>query len=188
MAGFRKRHPEFKTHSTGRPVEVERAMKTQPEITVQYLRLLLHAFALRQIHEHVAKQTEPGRACAWEIREGLVERKDGSGNNAEDGVVSVKDGEFFNDALGMPLEWPQARYVLNGDEKPIMPDCPKKAHVVGARAIGYGRSVSWTLMPWTTANGNLLHTTLILRGQSISQDVVEAVNDVLPDMVIATSE
>jgi hypothetical protein len=52
--GFQKRYPSLSKQSRKRAIEQHRAMKTQPEITVKFWRLLLHTYALMMIHRAIA--------------------------------------------------------------------------------------------------------------------------------------
>ena len=55
VRGFLKRNPGLTlTISKHRPIEKERAAKTQPEISIQHFRNLAHAIALCQIQRAVA--------------------------------------------------------------------------------------------------------------------------------------
>ena len=42
LTAIRKRHPVLRNVKKRRPIEIERAMKNQPEVTLQHWRLLAH--------------------------------------------------------------------------------------------------------------------------------------------------
>jgi len=53
LHSFKRRH-SIKTYEKKRPIEIERAIKSQPEISLNYWRLLYHVHALCQIHRRIA--------------------------------------------------------------------------------------------------------------------------------------
>jgi hypothetical protein len=59
-----------------KPMEIQRAMKAQPEITTDYFRLLLHTHALCHIHRVIASGESIN---GWTINDGMVCRIDLNG-------------------------------------------------------------------------------------------------------------
>jgi len=77
----------IKTYEKKRPIEIESARKSQPEVTLNYLRLILHVQALCQIHRRIASGM---RVENWIMEDGLVTRTDDRGNDPGEDVLEVK--------------------------------------------------------------------------------------------------
>ena len=77
--------------------------------------------------------------------------------------------------LDEELEPIPAELLINMDEKPLMPDSASSRTVGIARA--QSRGSSWTVTPCINARGDLIMTTLILRGESVSEDIVWDIHD-----------
>ena len=54
-AGIQKEEPQLTLSNVRRPVEKERAAKTQPEVVLMHFRLTAHAYALCQIQRAIGK-------------------------------------------------------------------------------------------------------------------------------------
>jgi hypothetical protein len=178
VRGFMNRHPEISVSKQRRPVERERAAKTQPEVSLQHFRNVLHGTALCQIQRAITNGiVVPGWALC--PAEGLVTRVEGGGRDPGDDVVEVRiineKPVIFLKPLGVPLESLAPHLVVAVDEKPILPDCPvkEKMSALGVRhSIGCSRSSTWTITPVITAAGSLLLTQLIIRSGSIGTGTV----------------
>jgi len=92
---FKHRH-SLKNHSKSRPVEFVRAVKTQPEISLEFFRLVCHLHAVIQIHSEIASGV---RVEGWvlqdrqAVREGLGHSEPGTDLlefNEETGQIIVK--------------------------------------------------------------------------------------------------
>ena len=147
-------------------------MKTQPEFVVKHLRTLLNTQAVIQIHRRIK---EGFIVDGWGFRGGnLVQKLDGT--DPHENLLTVVDGVICVVPLGnVPLEGVDSRLIVNADEKPIAPDCPLLRNI-GGRALGFWRSSTWTVTPWVTAEGKLIHLLIIMRGESVSRDVYRAIN------------
>ena len=58
---------------------------------------------------------------------------------------------------------------MNFDEKPLIPDSIRLVGV--GQAIAYGRTNSWSVVLYLTAEGTVVAYTLILRGQSVEASI-----------------
>jgi len=144
-----------------RPIEIERARKSQPEVTLNYFRLILHVQALCQIHRRIASGM---RVENWIMEDGLVTRTDDRGN----------------DPLQERLEYVPPELHLNADEKPLLPDSPVSKTLTFSTekltSIASGRTKSWTVHMFIRANGVMdIPRLVIMRGDSISSDILEAI-------------
>ena len=175
--GFRKRHG-FTKHRVSRPIEIERAFKMQPEFSLVHLRNVLHVYALMHIHRTIASGTIVG---GWVLppESGWVVRDRGPhvGTNnpiLEEPIVTVRkiDDEevFWIIPLDCRLIYPEASEIINFDEKPLVPDSVN-LNVSYGTAIAYGRSQSWTVVLYMTAEGLIVGWTLIMRGASVDAQV-----------------
>jgi hypothetical protein len=146
---FKDRH-QLKTYYKSRPVELVRALKTQPELTLNYYRLLLHHHAIIQIHRALTEFVVSG----WVLQGGQATREDGSGNQPIPGetLLEIRDGEIFVVPLDAPLEFVRPNKHFNGDEKPILPDsCDISSISTSNRAksaLVQFRRPSWTVTLW----------------------------------------
>jgi hypothetical protein len=181
ISGFIRRHPDVTISKTKRPIEKQRAAKTQPEISVQHYRILAHAIALCQVQRAIAA----GRNVAgWELseEEGIVTRVNGGGRDPGYDVLRVIELPLELKAkipktylevipLGEPLEPLDPKFMIALDEKPLAPDAPCSVvmSVKGVKhSIGSSRSSSWTVTPVIRAYGELIHTQIITRASSVS--------------------
>ena len=57
IRGFQKRHPDLASRTRKRALEQYKALKAQPEVTTFWFRLILHTYALLQIHRRIAAGT-----------------------------------------------------------------------------------------------------------------------------------
>jgi hypothetical protein len=196
IKGFLRRNPSITVSKKGRPIEKERAAKTQPEISVQHYRNLAHAYALCQIQRAITK----GRnVSGWVLheREGIVTRENGKGREAGRDVFEVKKvindkgievEKIFIQCLNEELEPLNPDLVIALDEKPLYPDAPvgTRMSAVGVRhAVGCNRSSTWTLTPVITARGKLIHMQLITRGGSIATKLIA---EIARDMFLCRTE
>jgi hypothetical protein len=144
LQNFKARH-NFKLHSKRRPVELERAIKNQPEETVQWLRLVLHAMAVIQIHRAMKAGVRVEGWC-WEPDGTKVTREGGQGSEPKGDLVGVEKVNnvdvFWHKVLNKPIEPPKVIFGL--DEKPLLPDSPLKEMIRNTR-IAYGRTSSWSI-------------------------------------------
>jgi hypothetical protein len=78
LTNIKKRFPCLRTIQKYRPSELERAIKNQPEFTLNFWRLLMHTYALMHIHRVLASGM---RVEGWCFnKHNYVTREDGSGN------------------------------------------------------------------------------------------------------------
>ena len=86
--------------------------------------------------------------------------------------IKVIDGEkvIWVKPLNEELEPIPAELVINADEKPMFADSASSRTIGIARAQNRGKS--WTITPCINARGDLIFTSLILRGKSLDPDVV----------------
>jgi hypothetical protein len=184
VAGFLKRHAEISVTKVKRPIEKERAAKTQPEITLQHFRNILHAMALSQIQNAIAcKKNVPG----WTLPtgEGIVTRENGAGRDPGFDVLKISIGP--NDKpyievipLGVKLENFDPDLLIAIDEKPLYPDAPNTRVMssLGVQySIGSARSATWTVTPVISASGRLVRTQVITRASSVSSNTVVTLKD-----------
>lgn len=166
---FRERH-HLTVWRTKRPLEIERALKSQPEIILEYFRMYAYVSALLQIHRFLAADPSH-RVEGWLLRAGgLVTRQGdviGSDPLPSHPILGVKQKQIWNLALNKPLMYTSPSHVFNLDEKPIIPDSPDISNV--GTAVAYGRTGSWTLTPVINANGALVSASIILRGQKVPE-------------------
>jgi len=109
----------FKTIKTGRPVEVERAMKYQPELILQWFRLLMHAHAVCQIQR--ALVDDPSLDIGWVMpADSTVVRCATQTADPGPDVLAVRDGVYWVVPLNKPLEYVASNRIWNYDEKPIV--------------------------------------------------------------------
>jgi hypothetical protein len=109
-----------------RPLELERAIKNQPEFTLDFWRLLMHTYALMHIHRVLASGM---RVEGWCFnKHNYVTREDGSGNGLGIDVLSLRKVDeltvYWVIPLDQPLIFPNPRLIFNVDEKPLIPDSP----------------------------------------------------------------
>ena len=181
---FRKRYG-FTKNRVSRPIEIERAFKTQPEFLLLHFRNLLHLYALMHIHRVIASgQLVPG----WILppNSGWVLRESGDyiGTNhpiESQPIVRLEkiNGEnvFYVIPLDCRLIYPEPGEILNFDEKPLVPDSVNLV-VSDGQAIAYGRSSSWTVVLYIDATGLIVGWTLILRGNSVDTMAIKlAINN-----------
>lgn len=144
LSGFKKRH-KLKIKARRRAVEIERAIKNQPEETVLWLRLLLHSFAVLQIHRAMAAGVTV-EGWTWNTDKTKVTRENNQGSEPKNDLVECKSVEgvdvFWHKVLNKALEPPKVIFGL--DEKPILPDSPLKEMLNNLR-ISYGRTSSWSI-------------------------------------------
>lgn len=124
-----------------------------------------------QIHREIAAKRV---VLGWVLpRDGLVEREISStvgetlGRDPGDDVLTLRDGHYWVIPLNQRLSYPHPSKIINGDEKPIIPDNPLLTRI--GLALSYGRSGSWTIVIYTSADGKILSYTIILRGIAITQ-------------------
>jgi hypothetical protein len=181
VRGFMKRHPEITVSKQRRPVEKERAAKTQPEVSLQHFRNISHGVALCQIQRAIAIGTV---VAGWVLcpQENLVTRAEGGGRDPGYDILEIRIIEeeevIFLRPLDAPLEPLPPHLVAAIDEKPILPDCPvqEKMSVLGVKhSIGCSRSSTWTITPVITADGSLILTQLIIRSGSIGTGTIKKV-------------
>jgi hypothetical protein len=181
LASFRKRHG-IKTSRSLRPLEKERVLAQQPELRVAYYRHIYQAHALAHAHRRWLEfqSLEVGSARHTELKHqlrnysmngGVLEYNyDGDG----DGVLGVKDEEFWLPDLGEKLVYTSPAHVVNGDEKPFNPNLARSSSVstasVRANVQSGARSAYWTVMCWVRANGDALSPLVIIDGQSVHVD------------------
>ena len=175
--GFRKRH-RFTKHHVSRPIEIERAFKMQPEFSLLHLRTVLHVYGFMHIHRTIASGTI---VQGWVLppESGWVVRDRGPhvGKNnliLEEPIVTVRklDNEevFSIIPLDCRLIYPEPYEIISFDEKPLVPDSVN-LNVSDSAAIAYGRSQSWTVVLYMTAEGMIVGWTLIMRGASVDTQV-----------------
>jgi hypothetical protein len=145
LTGFKNRN-NIKIKSKRRPVELERAVKNQPEETVQWLRLLLYGEAVLQIHRAMAGGMRVEGWC-W-TDDGLkVTRENGEGSEPKNDLIEKRTTEdgvdyFWHKVLDKPLEPP--RVIFGLDEKPLLPDSPLK-EMLDNVGVAYGRTSAWSV-------------------------------------------
>jgi len=128
MQKFLARNPEFTISHVRRPVEKERASKTQPEVALMYFRLCAHTYALCQIQRAIGEgKVVPGWVLP--LDEGVVTREGGLGRDPGDDVlkfVKKEEGEEYLEVvpLGVPLEPLPRKLIVAVDEKPSPPMHP----------------------------------------------------------------
>lgn len=174
VQSFKKRFGLESTRSK-RPLEIERAFKSQPEFTLIHLRRYIHTCALVQIQVAIKRDHEV--VAGWVVNPGdLVTREDGSGREAVIGSEIVEarvlpngDTVLWNLPLNKLLKWPEPRTVANFDEKPIVPDTVKLTNI--GSAISYGRSGTWTVTLYLNADGRIFHWSIIVRGQKVDESL-----------------
>ena len=81
-------------------METYRAVKMQPEIVIQHLRLTHHTWALCQIQRAIVRDER--LVEGWHVP--LVTRDDGSGHDPGPDVLEIRDGTLFVIPLDEPLE------------------------------------------------------------------------------------
>ena len=166
----------------GKPVEIERAIKMQPEISVHWFRLVLHGHFLRHLHYEIAHgRVVPG----WILKVGEhVTRENGLGNEMGPDCLRVTaDDVFWNIPLDCPLEWCPPHLRANCDEKPINPHNPVPTSLGSARMlvqkIAYGREKFWTIHLYVKADGTMLAPLLILHGTTVDGRIWEGCGDLI---------
>ena len=175
--GFRKRHG-FTKHRVSRPIEIERAFKMQPEFSLLHLRNVLHVYGFMHIHRTIASGTI---VQGWVLppESGWVVRDRGPhvGKNnliLEEPIVTVRKLDNEEVFSIIPLEcrliYPEPYEIISFDEKPLVPDSVN-LNVSYSAAIAYGRSQSWTVILYMTAEGIIVGWTLIMRGASVDAQV-----------------
>eukprot|EP01104_Vermistella_antarctica_P019411 TRINITY_DN758_c0_g1_i9.p1 TRINITY_DN758_c0_g1~~TRINITY_DN758_c0_g1_i9.p1 ORF type:complete len:496 (-),score=81.03 TRINITY_DN758_c0_g1_i9:144-1631(-) len=165
----------LKAHVVKRPMEVERAMKAQPEFTLKHTRAFLYTMGLAQIHRYLGTgETLPG----WVIGESGVVERTGDNSRTNDwgpdvlGVKQTPDGKIlWNLVVDRALAYVPAHLHGNGDEKPCDPNSVM-LRVIG-HALSPGRQGFWTLTPFINASGDTIVCTIIMRGQSVSTEIAE---------------
>ena len=193
LRSFTSTREILRCHVAKRPIEVERAQKAQPEYTVMFFRMQLYTHGLCHIHRALAsgrrvegwkidkeQQPEDDETFA-ESGQRVVVRDQGplkGSNDWSDDVLSMGEVDgltaVFVKPLGEPLVFVCPENVINGDEKPLNPDSVE--HLARGTPVALGRTSNWTVTPFINAAGELVLTTLIVRGESVS-------NDSLADMV-----
>ncbi len=182
LRSFKKRHG-ISYKSISRPMEIERAIKNQPEITLDHWRNLMHAHAIIQIHEALASGFNVEE---WEIgSDNLATRKNGGGNEPGEDVLEVRVEEDMEWIYVIPLN-KRLVYIdpsrnINVDEKPLLPDAPVKSthysQEIVTGVVAFGRTSSWTFTCAVRANGRAdLPCLLIMRGLSSEGDVIKLAN------------
>jgi hypothetical protein len=179
---FRKRH-NLQQMRVKRPIEIERALKCQPEFTLLQFRNLAHVYALMMIHRTIASGI---LVDGWVLPpdSGWVVRDRGPhvGTNHQvigEPLLQCKVIEGREVAWVIPLQeelkYPEPQEILNFDEKPLIPDSVKLVQY--GQAIAYGRTGSWSVVLYLAADGTLISFTLILRGVSVETNVAKAAMD-----------
>jgi hypothetical protein len=198
VSGFLARHDVIKTSKKKRPIERERAMKTQPENVLQHFRNVNHGYALCQMQRK--KAANPSCCPGWVIQDGnklyskftseficllgLITRENGGGRKPGDDVLELRtvNGEevIWVKPLGEALERLDLNHLIALDEKPLMPDVPtsKILSSIGVKhLIGTNRSASWTLTPVITASGQLIASQVIVRGIKIDSATIRQLGE-----------
>lgn len=143
----------FISITNGRPIEVERAQKYQPEFVAEHFRLLLHCHAVCQVQRAVAVADDPD--LGWHLPSGgTVQRISNGTADVGDDVLTVKDSKFWVIPLDCPLLWVPPHLIWSYDEKPVVLHNPVR-HTLGDRDtignIAYGRSPNCTIDFYTNA-------------------------------------
>ena len=169
---MKKRDPRLRDHMKHRPIELERCIKTQPEIVLQYNRALVQAHAICQITRHIASGrpvsgwTQAGAKLA--VRDHSESHGDlRDTNNWGADLLEIRNGELWVRPLNKQLEWVPPGLVVNGDEKPINPHSTS-TKAIGRVPVSSGRSMFWSAMPFVSAVGGVLGTLVIMRGQTLT--------------------
>jgi hypothetical protein len=164
---YRTREKHLTIQKSSRGMEFFRARKYQPELVVDWFRLVLHSFALRMIQVAIASGNI---VKGWVIKNGCVTREmsnEGTYTGSQPGpdVLEWRDGCFWVKPLDTKLVGPPASRLLVMDEKPILPDGPKVKNlsVSNLSSLCHGRTSQWTAVPWLCGDGTLASATLIQR-------------------------
>jgi hypothetical protein len=174
LHSYKERH-NLRTNQVHRPMELERAMKNQPEITLKHWRMVIHTFAVMQIHRAMANNYMV-IGWHWDETRLLATRVTGDSEPGDDVVESkMVDGipTYWVKPLNEPLVFPSPKAIFNVDEKSILPDSPLRV-AINNLCIAYGRTSSWTLVLPLLANGSMdLPVMLILRGESVETSITQ---------------
>src|SRR3989338_7857026 len=180
---FRRKY-QFTKKRTKRPIEIGRAMKCQPEFMLLQFRHIAHIYALMQIHRVIASGVI---VRGWVLNSGWVTRDRGDhvGTNTpltHDPIITVRpapDNPKFKviwvNPLDCELQPPEPSEIINFDEKPLVPDSVRLVSV--GQAIAYGRTNSWSVVLYLTAEGKIISYTLILRGLSVEASIAARILD-----------
>ena len=175
VRGFMRRHG-IRGFTRTRATEVMRLRKMQPEIVLQYSRLILHAYLC--VQWHVALTVEGASSTRWCMQDhGLVSKRDGT-LDLDEYDLYVKDDAIWVGELDQRLVAPPQERVLFADELAQPPDSPlarvlsSRTHVGTLASKAVGRSGSWTLMPVFNQRGHLVASSVLGNLQTLSLQMI----------------
>ena len=116
LRNFKERN-HFRTVTASRCLEQARERKLQPEVWLQWLRLVMHTYALYMIHREIVQGS---LVAGWCIPPNGTVRRDGVDGDASPGddVLEVVNGELWVKPLGKKLVAPPPERVICIDEVP----------------------------------------------------------------------
>jgi hypothetical protein len=146
---FLKVH-KFSSISNGRPIEVERAMKYQPEYVVDHFRLILHCHAVCQLQRAIAADPSLSSRTGWILPvDGTVHRQSTGNGDCGDDLLAVKNGLFWLIPLDCALEFVNPSRIWNCDEKPVVLRNPVRSATAAPSAMSPTGAVPTARSPST---------------------------------------